>query len=147
MSKPSTFSYESDNDMVDKDMDFDIEKLINDRDMHSTSSSLKKLQAQIEFLKNEINESRKTAVEDGNTADSSEVGIINVKNIESIANCLKSVDLKTYVLIFLINLVVYSSHIDQLLMNKLGDTRYVRYMFLIKALLSVFFMIIISKIC
>lgn len=157
--KPSPLFYDSDPEieLVEKDIDYDIETLIENKD----ERGIKNLQDQIEYLKNEINETKKSgdtlahrddrlsatpiAIESSHKTIESDSGLINVKNIELLVNCLHSIDYKKYLLIFILNLFVYSNHINDFLVGKLEETSYMQYLFLIKALSSVFFVVIFSK--
>jgi len=158
-SKPSvSFFDENDAEIMDKEDEFDIEKIINERNQENienigfvernttSSNGIKSLQDQIEFLKNEIIDAKRSNID--HTVDDSvkTSGVINKDNMESILGYLKKFDWKMYGLIFLLNLIVYSNQVNEILIEKLEDTRFIDYIFVLKALLSVVFLIIISKI-
>ena len=157
-SKPSvSFFDENDAEIMDKEDEFDIEKIINERNQENienigfvernttSSNGIKSLQNQIEFLKNEIIEAKRSNIDHTVNDSVKTSGVINKYNMESILGYLKKFDWKMYGLIFLLNLIVYSNQVNESLIQKLEDTRFINYIFVLKALLSVVFLIIVSK--
>jgi hypothetical protein len=140
---------------LEQDEDFDIETILNDKHIRSmkkttvsmtedaNSNSVRSLQQQIESLKSELLKNQPMNKSDGTTTESTG-GLINKDNLFLMFKHLNAVEWKTYGLMFVITMLVYSDRSHETLLNVFQKCKYIDigYLFLIKSFMVCVLMLI-----
>ena len=134
--------------VINDDKDVNIEEVLQHEKM--TNNNILSLQQQIESLKSEIEKKNSTVNHNKISVDvptdvQTAPSIINKDSLQGILFHLKNLNYTNIVVTFILVIVIYSDYIDNLLISKLGETKYAISIPYIKAIVIAFIVSLLYK--